>query len=396
MRNANRLQPALNRLATEPAREEQLALLASIERTDADFLSCYLDLSVGRAACEARFETSLAELRQASNGIVRLDLEQAADMVRAALASVWSKPDVPDAVAIFARGSTGGQHLTILALQGAVVPRTTFYRAPDLTQLAEQQPNEAFTLVLVRRGGLQVLDIQGEQVNARAWSAFRVAAGDATAPIAPKAKRTLPVLRRALARQGDRPLVVAGDGRCLDEVIATLPARSVRRLRDVMRVPPALDQQSAIRFVRQRVLQRVGLQQQKTATRLVRAIESGGMGVTGPVSCYEALRADAVETLVIARDFSFPTIRECDDCSALHVGSHESSDCMKCGSKRLSGWSVAIELIRLACRNDVPIVVSRTDELQAVDGVGCLLREPVEIEVMPQPATERPALDLVA
>jgi hypothetical protein len=163
-----------------------------------------------------------------------------------------------------------------------------------------------------------------------------------------------------------------------------------------MRVPATLDQEAAVRFVQQRLAQRSDLQQQQAATRLLRAIRSGGLGVAGPVASYEALRADAVETLVIDPQHDFPAVRQCADCGKLQAAGATASHCSRCDGGRLADWAVAAELVRLALQRDIPVVATQSEDVRYLGGVGCLLREPFEVKVMPQSAVERPVLDLVA
>jgi len=391
---------APNRVASQPPSQSVLRdethRLAVVEASDADFLSTYLNPQDGRSATLAWFEQRVARLRESCHGVVRLDLEQAVEMTRAAIWALWDEDPVPRGVAIFARGLAGGQYLSVVPLSGAVRPGMSFYAVPDLTQLVPGQSSDGpFTLVLARRGGLQVLDVQGAEAVSRAWAAYRPAARDAYDGGKP-ATGPSRVLRRALAGAGETPLVVAGDGNCLDEITSALPARAVGRLSDVTRVPPALDQEAAVNFVRQRFAQRSGLQHQQAATRLMRAIRSGGLGVAGAIASYAALRADAVETLVIDTQHDFPGIRQCADCGTLQAAGDQASSCSRCGGERLADWAVAIEMVRLASQRGVPVVITQSEDVRYLGGVGCLLREPFEVEVMPYPAVERPALDLVA
>jgi hypothetical protein len=335
-------------------------------------------------------------LCERQGGVVRLDLEQAVETTRGALAALWDEERIPSGVAIFARGLAGGQYLAVVRLPEPVRPSLSFYAVPDLTQILSARRCEApFTLILARRGGLQVLDVQGSEVVPRAWAALRPVARGSMQTDAQSRER-FRVLRRALAGANEAPLVVAGDGNCLDDLTAALPARAVGRLSDVMRVPATLDQEAAVRFVQQRLAQRSDLQHQQAATRLLRAIRSGGLGVAGPVASYEALRADAVETLVIDPQHDFPGVRQCGDCGKLQAAGATASHCSRCDGGRLADWAVAAELVRLALQRDIPVVATQSEDVRYLGGVGCLLREPFEVKVMPQSAVERPVLDLVA
>ena len=178
-----------------------LQVLAAIEPTDADFLSCYFDLTSGEAACfdwlEKTAETERAKLR----GGTRIDFEQALDMVRCALARMvdgGTTQVAKPAVAIFARGLAGGRSLTVMPLDSTVEPSLTFYRIPHLGPLSlAAQSQQPFTLVLARAGTLQVLDVDGDEVTPKAWAAFRENPKHAAKSIVVPQRR-FQVLRRAL------------------------------------------------------------------------------------------------------------------------------------------------------------------------------------------------------
>lgn len=385
--------------STQLGFEEKLHRLANVEPNDADFLSCYLDLQVGRSACHSFLEAQAKLLRSHCDGIVRLDLEQALDMARVTIDTLFDGGrQKSKSAAVFLRGLDADCHLTVLPLDKPVEPKVSFYRVPDLTQVwIDYQRAVEFTLVLARKGGIQVLDIQDENVTSRGWASYRVdrrqsGSNEITIP-----QRRFQMLRRSLAGQGEKPIVIAGEGNCLDALTTALPARALKRLRDVTRVPSSLDSQMAVEFVRRRMVNRRDLSNQQAAARLVRTVESSGLAVTGPTACHEALRTGAAEMMVMVQPLSFEPVIECADCGALQGGEVLSAACDACGGSVQHSWDAAIELVRLACREGIPVIGAADDALQSLGGVACLLREPVEIQVMPYPTAKEPAvLDLVA
>jgi hypothetical protein len=378
---------------------EKLRRLANVEPNDADFLSCYLDLRAGRAACQAVLEEGAAALRPGGNGSIRLDLERSLDKARGAIDALFDADDgLPASAAVFTRGLEADCHLTVVPLDTPVEPGVSFYRVPDLTQIwIDRLRAVDFTLVLARKGGIQVLDISGEDTVSRAWASYRVDSRQAGGSGIGIPQRRFQVLRRSLAGQATTPLVIAGDGNCLDELTDALPARALKRLSDVTRVPSNLDSQSAIEFVRRRLSKRRHLADKQAAARLVRTVENHGLAVTGPTASYEALRTGAVDLMVIARGHSFDDASQCVDPGALRCDESSPAICKEYGESTLPSWDVAIELVRLACREGIPVIGASDETLQRLGGVGCLLHEPLEIEVMPHPsAQESAALDLVA
>lgn len=378
---------------------EKLQRLANVEPNDADFLSCYLDLRAGRSACHAVLEAGAAALRSGGNGSIRLDLERSLEIARGAVDALFDADDGhPASIAVFTRGLDADCHLTVVPLDKPVEPGVSFYRVPDLTQVwIDREHTVDFTLVLARKGGIQVLDIQGMDSVSRAWASYRVESQQSGGSKISIPQRRFQVLRRSVAGQATTPIVIAGDGNCLDELTTALPARALKRLSDVTRVPSNLDSASAVEFVRRRLSKRRHLSDQQAAARLVRTVENRGLAVTGPTASYEALRTGAADMMVIARGHSFDDATQCIDCGALRFDSSPPAVCDVCSGNALRSWDVAIELVRLACREGIPVIGASDETLQRLGGVGCLLREPLEIEVMPHPAAREPAaLDLVA
>ena len=376
-----------------------LQLLAAIEPTDADFLSCYFDLTAGETACFDWLEKTADAERAKLKGGTRIDFEQALDMVRSALGRAWERrtqQSRESTLAIFARGLAGGQSLTVMPLDVAVEPSLTFYRVPHLGPLATAGRGQLpFTLVLARNGGLQVLDVDGDEVTPKAWAAFRENPQHAAKSIVVPQRR-FQVLRRALSGASQRPLVIAGDGPRLEEVTEALPARATGRLRDVCRLPASLDQAGVIQRVKQRLLQRRELGDHQLASRLVRAVRSKGLAVAGPVPCREALRTGVVEALVLRKSHSLPSMWRCEACHELAEEGRQAEQCGNCGAAQLSRWDPEAELVRLACQQDVAVVYSDADALSGIGDVGCLLREPVEEAILEVPQGAGDSLDLVA
>lgn len=397
-------QALITKRSTPPAVNDlgplsDLQVLATIEPTDADFLSCYVDLTAGQAACEAWLEQRAEATRADLQGVTRIDFEQALEMVQTAVARIWEDAEdgpAKPAVAIFARGLAGGQSLSVVPLDAPVEPRLLFYRVPDLAPLAiAEHHSEAFTLVLARKDGLQVLDVDGQTVTPKAWASFRDSPKHAARSIVVPQRR-FQVLRRALSGASAQPLVVAGDGACLDEVTEALPARATGRLHDVCRMPAHLEQAVVIKRVRQRLLQRRELKDYQLASRLVRAARNNGLAVAGPIPCREALRTGAAEALVLGKQRSSHRVWRCEACHDLTVSAPRPSHCDSCGADPMSRWDTDVELVRLACQQGIAVVYSDAEALSEIGGVGCMLREPVEVAVLETPKVSREALDLVA
>ena len=376
---------------------EQLRLLASVDAGDAAFLSCYLDLRDGVAACEQFLERRASAIRRTLAGSALEDFESALGMIRLHL----RRPTDPDAqgLAIFARSLAGGSFLSGVPLDVPMTNGLTLYRVPDLAPLLTAVDDEArCTLALARNGAIQVIDLEGDRATPRAWAAFasttvaRDPGKDAAAVIP---DHRLQIVRRALATGNHAPLVLAGDAACLKDVVEWLPGRVAGRLTGIIDVPLSLNQQDAVRFVTRRLADDRRESAQCLLGRLVRALRCGGLALAGSRAVFEALRAGTAETLVVASGPAPESGWACDHCGTIEPCAAVPDRCSGCGSCGTAEWRPLTEVLRLACQQGVRIVFADSDRLRYLGGVACMLKQPAEMQAMPEPALPR-QLDLVA
>ena len=376
---------------------EQIRLLASVDASDAAFLSCYLDLRDGVAACERFLEQRASAIRGALKGSALADFESALGMIRLQL----RRQTHPEAqgLAIFARSLAGGSFLSGVPMDVPLNNGLTLYPVPDLSALLAAVDDEAnCTLALVRNGAIQVVDLEGQRATPRAWATFASATGacnpgEGGAAVIPDHR--LQIVRRALVSGNAAPLVIAGDAACLKDVVEWLPGRVAGRLTGVIDVPRSLNQQDAVRFVTRRLADDRRGSAQLLLGRLLRVLRSGTLALAGIRAVFEALRAGNAETLVIASGPAPASGWACDHCGCVEACAAAPDRCPACGSHATAEWRPLAELLRLACQQGVRIVFADSDRLRYLGGVACMLKQPAEMQVMPEPTLPR-QLDLVA
>jgi hypothetical protein len=372
-----------------------LKLLSSIAEGSCAFLSCYLAASEGLAACREFLATDRQRLKQTLPLQQQLGLDEAFAMADEALSRHWRKGLV--SMAVFARHGGSDRFLHVALLEEAVASQTYCYRLPQLFPLfALQQASQRYRLLLARRTGLQVLDIDGESARVCAWSGTTTQRD--LAPTTQLDGQTL-ALRRVLSDKSGLALVIAGDEELLPIVEEWLPKRALARTDDLIPVPEYLDINETVEYVRTDRRDRRRLESGLEVSRLIRSMRGRGGAVTGPRATLEALRAGQVETLLLG--YSEGSLRDmpagflCNACDEPGARDFDADICIECGGEKLSGRDFLAEVAWLVARNGTNIVFSDSDELRYLGGVGCLLNQPVETQVMPRPIAHR-RLDLVA
>jgi hypothetical protein len=381
-------QSPIPELSTLTHVRDHCRMLAGLEAGDGGFLSCYLDLRAGMAACREFVARRAHALRAGLRGAALADFERTLRLLNAEL----QRPPHPDAsgLAVFARAASDTPSLSALQVAVAFESDMSYYRVPAIAPLlALDVLEQRFALLLVRDAGMQVLDVDLGQVMPRAWAAWPQSAGSGLLD-----RRGL-LLRSTLGAADAVPLVVGGEPQRIAEVLPRVPGRATARLAGTVQVPSHLPQRDAVLRVMGRLAEERRASSALLVGRLLRALQSGGQAVAGPLATFDALCAGAADSLVAAAD-STPSARwVCDSCGGAASAPTPARRCPSCGQLGLREWQGMSELVRLATQRGVRVELVNSDELRHLGGVGCLLRAPAEPLAMPEPAAGR-RLDLVA
>lgn len=111
----------------------QLALLAQIEPTDVNFLTCHLDTRGGRLQAQASFRKMQLSYRQTLSERNKIDFDHAAKMVEVFLESFEAKSD---SIMIYCRGILGGQYFLTIPVLEPLDNKIIFRSTPSITTLA--------------------------------------------------------------------------------------------------------------------------------------------------------------------------------------------------------------------------------------------------------------------
>jgi hypothetical protein len=338
-------------LLFNPEHLETLSGLADLDRNDSPVVSCYLDTQAGKPACEAFLQDKVRHIRATLGGTDRLEFEHAVAMIRRALDANW-RP-AARGMAMFARGFSAGRHLTTVHAANRVDNRLVVYRLPELLPLiALLQREPSFTLLLVRNGQMQLLDIAVGSVHAhlRIDETQRLGAIEAIGHASTEGFQDgVWQLRKALA-ETSAPLIVAGDIDMLAGIAGWLPRREVARLIGSIPIAAGVDIDGALQTVRQQVAAIARAQCADLAAELANNACNGSDGaVLGYRATLEAVQQGQADAVVIS-DWDQPGLG--------------------------LPWEAEIELCREALRRRVPVVLADSLGLRESGSVGCRLARP--------------------
>ncbi len=385
--------------------QQNIALLASVESSDAPFVSCYLDLSQGDSGHRRFLEQRAESLRQTLHGAARADFEHALALIESALdADLHPRAQ---GMALFARGPRGGRFF--LAMQFAVPVQNSLsvYPAPDIySLLALKHSYDRYVLVLTRPDWLQVIEVSLGAATVRAWAVNRGSrASDngldrqrsaAAGPNSAQAwvARQAPMVQRLLQTGGRSHWILAGDPELAEQLSSQLPLAVRARLVDLLPIPASWTQQQLVAAALRRFIAFRESEAQYTAASVVRGVRYRGLAVAGALASLEALREGRADTLIMSRDYHPESGWVCTRCGEGCIGKRRPAYCPAC-SGGVQALYVRTELLRLAGRQDVAFELVNSDQLRYLGGVGCLLRAPAESRGQPGPRAFN-SLDLVA
>ncbi|MEJ2454664.1 MAG: hypothetical protein P8103_10975 [Candidatus Thiodiazotropha sp.] len=374
--------------------DERIQLLASVDVAEAPFLSCYLDLESGEAACETFLERQAPMIRRHLDGVAKIDFDEAFADIKAGLRRVW--PEETRGLALFARGLMGGRFFSAIPSRLPFADQMSYYRVPDIRPLLSlKDSGRAHVVLWARAEGVELLRLEGGRDRTLAWVAAskmlesRNEKSTTSAPAATESVRpggghyARQLIILAMGVAGGIPLALAGEAGALAKLWNWLPRQLRLAVREQVVLSPFVERAKALRQITDRVAE-AG---RKTVDRFVNTrLRSNALRsaqVAGPRETMAALRAQALDTLLISSRATTQLNEE------PLIARHRRWRLERTGYANGMPWDAGIELSRLAVQLGVRTLVTQSTELTRLGGVGGLLRDPVEIELMPLPDAPR-------
>ena len=359
--------------------------LATLPETEVPVVSCYLGITRGRLSKPAAFEARVRNLRSASSGRERQDLQNAIEPIRSFISSRL-RPDTKGA-AIFSRA---GDQRFFLPLQFHVsLPDwMAVDTVPNIYHLVELKDTyDRYVVVLCSKEDVRIVAVNLGAVTKVLWGKrpeLRKRLGRGWTKLHYQKRRDhqrrflreqVRLLEKLLGEEGHTHLILAGHptatGRMLEMLPKGVAAKLVDRLPASSRTPLSDVVEASINaFVAQEEQD-----SRVVAEKLVQQLRSGGLATAGTDKCLEALRQGQAHVLVVAADYSPAPVRTCKICHLLQEKVSRSLACPVCGSEEWREFDPKEEMVRGAERTGCGVeVVNQSDVLTRLGGVGCLLR----------------------
>ena len=374
-------------LTTLDELHQQITLLASVEESDAPFISVYLNLENGRTGWREALDDRARILRRVLKGNDLADLEEALSKIEA-----WLAADLlPEAkgVAIFVRGTFGGAFMLPMQFATPLPNWIAVYPTPNIYHLVELKDNyHRYVVLLAMPDRASILEVNLGAATIQAWinrTELRMRVGSEWTRFhyqihqAHRGDRfvqeKITTLQRLMQAGGHSHLILAGDPEITGRVRQALPSDLADKLVDVIPSSERDQQTDVVMATLSSFIEHEEQESQSVARCLIEGLRSQNLAVAGSSATLDALRWGEVDTLVMVNDYQPDPGWTCTDCQAIGTEAPETSVCPKCGESTVRPLDVREALLRIAGQSECPVeVVEQSDALMSLGGVGCLLR----------------------
>ena len=377
----------MTHLTTLDELKQQITLLASVEESDAPFISVYLNLEDKTTGWRETLDNRARILRRILKGEELIDLNEALGKVEAWLATEL----LPEArsAAIFVRGIFGGAFM--LPMQFAVpLPNwIAVYPTPNIYHLMELKDNyHRYIVLLTKPDRACILDVNLGAATTAAW----INEPDLRTRVGKEWSRPhyqihqahrgnrfvhdkIAILKQLARAGGHTHLVLAGDPDITRRIRNALPNELADKLVDVIPASERDQQADVVMATLSSFIEHEEMESRSVAERLIEGLRSQNLAVAGTEDTLDALRWGEVDTLVMASGYQPDPGWTCTACRAIGTETPETSLCPECGKPSTRPTDVREALLRLAGQSECPVeVVEQSDALMNLGGVGCLLR----------------------
>ncbi len=374
-------------LTTLDELKQHITLLASVEDTDALFISAYFNLENPQPNWRETLNARARILRRILKGNDLVDLHEALDKIE-----TWLVTELlPEAkgAAFFIRGTYGGSSMLPTQFAQALPNWIAAYPTPNIYHLVELKDNyHRYIVLLAMPDWASILEVNLGAVTTRAWIErpdLRRRVGQEWARSHYQVHQAhlgnrfmhekITVLEQLMSAGGHTHLILAGDSNVIQAVRHALPNDLVKKLVDVIPAKESLQQKDVVMATLSSFIRHEERESRSIADRLIVGLRSQDLAVSGSAASLDALLWGEVDTLVIASGYQPDPGWACTHCKAVGTEQPETSVCAKCGESSVRPLDVKEELLRLAGQQECPVeVVERSDALMSLGGVGCLLR----------------------
>jgi len=236
----------MTHLTTLDELKQRITLLASVDESDAPFISCYLNLENGPDSWQKILDDRASILRRILKKNDLADFEEAMVKIKA-----WLATDLlPEAksAALFVRGHFGGAFMLPMQFAAPLPDWITIYPTPNIYHLMELKDNyHRYIVLLAQPHRTCIMEVNLGAATIRAWInqpdlRTRVSSEWARThyqvhqahPVNQFIYEKIAVLEQLMSAGGHTHLILAGDPVITEQVRRALPANLANQLVDVI------------------------------------------------------------------------------------------------------------------------------------------------------------------
>jgi hypothetical protein len=379
--------PNMTHLTTLDELKQHITLLASVEESDAPFISAYLNLENGQAGWRETLGDRARVLRRILKGNDLADFEEALGKIE-----VWLATDLlPETkgAAIFVRGIFGGSFMLPMQFAAPLPDWFAVYPTPNIYQLIKLKDTyERYLVMIATPDWVRILEVNLGAATIQVWSEhpplrervgwewsktqYQLYRRDRGGRFLQEKIRVL----EQLMHSGDHShLILAGDPQITSRIRHALPESLASKLVDIIPATYRDSQTDIVTATLSVFVEQEEQESQSIAARLIQAVRTQGLAVVGAEDCLDSLLRGRGDTLVMLQEYHPDPGWLCSACNSMGTTTPETINCPRCGAEAVRPTDLREELVRLAGKWDCPVeVVEKSNDLAALGGVGCLLR----------------------
>ncbi len=359
--------------------------LATLPVADAPVISCYQTLAAGRLADRNAFDERLRSLRRGLSVPAQHDFDAALAHIEEMIATELLP--ISKGLAAFSRA---GEQPFFLPLQFQVpLPNwIAVDNVPNIYHLVELKDTyHRYVVMIVTEESMRILQVNLGAVTAKIWeelpelrhrvgrewtkSHYQRHRQERTRKFL---KNAIEVLNRLMSAGGYTHLILAGQPSMTSQVQKNLPRHLQKQLIDIVPASSATRLPDVVEATLSCFVEAEEQESRTTVANLIHQLRTGGLAVVGTGPSFRAMQRGRVDVLVLSKEYDPSPGWSCVNCGHIDVESEVPEACPDCDARVIRRFNTKEQMMRKAEECDCTVeVVSQSDELIHLGGVGCLL-----------------------
>jgi len=375
-------------LTTLDELHQHISVLANVSETGSPFFSFYLELGTGKEEGLDVVHKRANVLRKILKGSHLSDFEESLERVER-----WLDTELlPDAkgVAIFVRGSEGGQFMLPMQFAAPLPSLVVVYPTPNIYHLVELKDQyHRYVVLLTLPDRSTIFEVNLGLATTKAWLEYpelqqRVGSEWSRSHYqihrSQRGERYLQekiaILEKLMQAGGQSHLILAGEPKMTAKVLQALSPELQEKVIDRISANQRDQHSDVVLATLSSFIDHEERESLAVADALMEGVRQQNLAVAGSAATLAALQWGDVDTLVMETAYQPDPGWTCTQCNTLGTAAPETPTCQKCGAQGVRPLNIKEAILRLAERSDCSVeVVEHSTALKSLGGVGCLLRK---------------------